>query len=173
VVWLWASSLWSRAGPRAPSPLCARPARDDGPPDGDDARRRGGERRRGGDAHPRDASMIVPFRLLLPESEQSLGYRPFSPHDKDDGSINRIITAPYNFLLVGRLAPARAGKHGCQRDAAKAAMAHRAELRAPPPRRQAARGPQRRPRRCAERAPNRGRTGARYKPGAPGKCRPR
>src|ERR1700730_13714037 len=56
---------------RAPSPLCARRVRDDGPPDGDDARRRGGERRRGGDAHPPDASVTVPFRLLLPESEQS------------------------------------------------------------------------------------------------------
>src|ERR1700730_16590781 len=40
--------------PRAPSPLCARPARDDGPPDGDDARRRGGDRRRRGDARPPD-----------------------------------------------------------------------------------------------------------------------
>jgi hypothetical protein len=50
---------------RAPSPLCARRVRDDGPPDGDDARRRGGERRRCGDAHPPDASVTVPFVVLL------------------------------------------------------------------------------------------------------------
>src|ERR1700693_5976320 len=35
--------------------------RDDGPPDGDDARRRGGERPPDGDAHPPDASVTVPF----------------------------------------------------------------------------------------------------------------
>jgi hypothetical protein len=38
---------------------------------GDDARQRGVERRRGGDAHPPDASVTVPFTLLLPKSEQS------------------------------------------------------------------------------------------------------
>jgi hypothetical protein len=48
----------------------------------------------------------------------------------------------------------------------------RVELRAPPPRRQAARGRPRRPRRCADRAPNRGRRVARYRPGAQDKCRP-
>lgn len=56
---------------RAPSPLYARRVRDDGPPDGDDARRRGGERRHCGDARRPDASVTVPFMLLLPESEQS------------------------------------------------------------------------------------------------------
>jgi hypothetical protein len=42
--------------------------RDDGPPDGDDARRRGGERPPDGDAHPPDASVTVPFMVFLPES---------------------------------------------------------------------------------------------------------
>ena len=46
--------------------LCS-PARDDGPPDGDDARRRGGERPPDGDAHPPDASVTVPFMVFLPE----------------------------------------------------------------------------------------------------------
>jgi Resolvase, N terminal domain len=56
---------------RAASPPCARRVRDDGPPDGDDARQRGGERPPDGDAHAPDASVSVPFTLLLPESEQS------------------------------------------------------------------------------------------------------
>jgi hypothetical protein len=51
---------------RAPSPLCARRDRDDGPPDGDDARRRDGERQPGGDAHLPDASVTVPFSDFLP-----------------------------------------------------------------------------------------------------------
>src|ERR1700720_1727685 len=61
---------------RDPSPLCARRHRDDGPPGGDDARQRGGERPPDGDAHPPDASVTVPFTILLPESERkSIGDR--------------------------------------------------------------------------------------------------
>src|SRR3984893_7089761 len=47
----------------APSPLCARRDRDDGPPDGDGARQHGGERPPDGDAHSMDASLSVPFYL--------------------------------------------------------------------------------------------------------------
>src|SRR5262249_52967093 len=56
---------------RAPSLLCARRGRDDGPPDGDDARRRGGKRPPCGDAHSPDASVSAPFTVLLPEGEPS------------------------------------------------------------------------------------------------------
>jgi hypothetical protein len=56
--------------------------RDDGPPDGDDARQRGGERPPDGDAHPLDASVSVPFTLLLLESKQSEYYSLFSPYDE-------------------------------------------------------------------------------------------
>ena len=42
---------------------------DDGPPDGDDVRRRGGERPPGDDAHPPDASVTVPSMIFLPEGE--------------------------------------------------------------------------------------------------------
>jgi hypothetical protein len=51
--------------------------RDDGPPDDDDVRQHGGERPPDGDAHLPDASVTVPFTVLLPESEQEL----FSPRN--------------------------------------------------------------------------------------------
>jgi hypothetical protein len=58
---------------RAPSPLCARRDRDDGPPDGDGARQRGGERP---DAHSMDVS--VPFYL---NSSLRVNNRLFPPND--------------------------------------------------------------------------------------------
>src|SRR3984893_10540275 len=63
---------------RAPSPLCARQDRGDGPPDDDDVRRRNGERPPGDDAHPPDASVTLPFTdsSLRVNNRKSVGYFP-------------------------------------------------------------------------------------------------